>query len=200
MDIAKLQAACEKNGFYVVFAQTKKEALAKAKEFIQQGSSVGLGGSASVSEIGLLEDLISRKDIVLYNQYEDGITKEENTKRRKLGLTADIFVASANALTKEGELVNCDGEGNRVAAQIFGPDKVLLIIGINKLVNTIEDGLERIKNIASVKNAERLNKKAAQFGKEPNFQPEDISKKYTIIKSDIKGRIVIILVNEPLGY
>ena len=200
MDISKLQAACEKNGFELVFTQTKKEALAKAKEFIPSGSSVGLGGSASVGEIGLLDDLIARKDIVLYNQYESGISKEENTKRRKLGLTADIFIAGVNALTKNGELINCDGEGNRVAAQIFGPDKVLLIAGVNKLVDTIEDGFERIKNIASVKNAERLNKKAAEFGKAANFQAEEISKKYTIIKSDLKGRIVIILVNEPLGY
>jgi hypothetical protein len=144
--------------------------------------------------------LTSRKDITLHNQYEQGISKEENAKRRKLGVIADIFITSTNALSEKGELINCDGEGNRVAAQIFGSDKLLLIVGVNKIVKDVEAGLERIKTIAAVKNAERLNKKAASFGKEPNYSGDDISQKYGVIKSDKKGRTTIILVNETLGY
>jgi hypothetical protein len=174
--------------------------LRKAKEYIKSGLSVGLGGSVSIEEIGLLEYLISRKDIILNNQYENGISKEENTARRKKGIVADIYVTSTNALTEDGVLINCDGEGNRIAGQIFGSSKLLIIAGINKIVKDINEGFERIKNIAAVKNAERLNKKALSFGKQINATAESISSKYGIIEKDTPGRITIILVNEILGY
>ncbi|MDR2789796.1 MAG: lactate utilization protein [Campylobacteraceae bacterium] len=200
MDINTLKANCEKNGFAFINAKTKEEALEIAKGYVTKGSSVGLGGSVSVEETGLLDWLISNKDIKLINQYESGISKEENTRRRKEGITADIFVTSTNALTLEGELVNCDGEGNRVAAQIFGSKKLILIVGKNKVVRDIQSALERIKTVAAVKNADRLNEKAVTFGKEPNFTGENISKKYGIITQDTPGRTVIIFVDEYLGY
>ncbi|MDR3177794.1 MAG: lactate utilization protein [Campylobacteraceae bacterium] len=200
MDIEELKENAQKNGIEIIFVQTKQEALEKAKKYIKSGSSVGLGGSVSVEEIGLLEYLVSRKDIILYNQYEEGISKEENLKRRKKGMVADIYVTSTNAITKEGWLINYDGAGNRVAAQIFGSDKLLIIAGVNKIVNDIHEGLARIKNIAAVKNAERLNKKALSFGKAANATAQSISSKSGIIHKDIRGRISVILVNETLGY
>jgi L-lactate utilization protein LutB len=200
MNIEKLQKNALKNGIEIIFVQTKKEALEKAKTYVKSGFSVGLGGSVSVEEIGLLEYLISRKDILLYNQYEDGISKEENKKRRRNGLTADIFITGTNALTQEGTLINCDGEGNRIAGQIFGPNKLLIIAGINKIVKDIDEGFERIKNVAAVKNAERLNKKALTFGKTVNATAQSISNKYGIIQKDTPERISVILVNETLGY
>ncbi|MDR1976302.1 MAG: lactate utilization protein [Campylobacteraceae bacterium] len=200
METKTLKLNCEKNGFEFVSAKTKQEALEIAKGYITKGSSVGLGGSVSVEEIGLLEYLSNSKDITLFNQYEEGITKEENAKRRKEGLTADIYVTSTNALTRKGELVNADGSGNRVAAQIFGSKKLLLIVGKNKIVRDVAAGFERIKNVAAVKNADRLNQKALTFGKEPNYTPKDISQKYGIIVSETPGRIVIIFVDEALGY
>ncbi|MDR2636053.1 MAG: lactate utilization protein [Campylobacteraceae bacterium] len=200
MDISTVKSNCEKNGFEFIVAETKQEALEIAKRYIAKGSSVGLGGSVSVTQIGLLDYLTNNKEIKLFNQYEDGISKNENTRRRKEGVIADIFVTSTNALTLGGELVNCDGEGNRVAAQIFGSKKLLLIVGSNKIVKDIEAGFGRIKNVAAVKNAERLNEKAASFGKKPSYTSENISKKYGIITQDTIGRIVIIFVNEPLGY
>ncbi|MDR2342457.1 MAG: lactate utilization protein [Campylobacteraceae bacterium] len=200
MNIEALKENALKNGVEIIFVQTKQNALEKAKEYIKPGISVGLGGSVSVEEIGFFEYLISREDIILYNQYEDGISKEENTKRRKAGLTADIYITSTNALTRDGWLVNCDGAGNRVAAQIFGPDKLLLIVGINKIVNDTQEAITRIGGIAAVKNAERVNKKASKFGKEADATAQGISNKLTIIKKDTPGRISIILVNETLGY
>ncbi|MDR0580218.1 MAG: lactate utilization protein [Campylobacteraceae bacterium] len=200
MSIEVLKENALKNGIEVLFVQTKQEALEKAKEYIKPGISVGLGGSVSVEEIGFLEYLISRKDITLHNQYEDGISKEENLKRRKTGLIADIYITSTNALTKNGWLVNYDGAGNRVAAQIFGPDKLLLIVGVNKIVNDTQEAIARIGEIAAVKNAERINEKALKFGKEADVTAQSISNKFTIIKKDTPGRISVILVNEPLGY
>jgi L-lactate utilization protein LutB len=200
MDISVVKSNCEKNGFEFVSAQTKQEALEIAKRYIAKGDSVGLGGSVSVAEIGLLDYLANNKEIELFNQYEDGISKEENIRRRKNGVTADIFITSTNALTLDGELVNCDGEGNRVAAQIFGSKRLILIVGSNKIVKDIKDGFERIKTVAAVKNADRLNQKAASFGKGPHYTGENISKKYGIIAKDTPGRTVIIFVNEPLGF
>lgn len=125
---------------------------------------------------------------------------EENENRRKNGLLSDLFITSINALTKNGELVNMDGTGNRIAAQIFGPKKVLLIVGKNKIVENIEDGYERIKNVVVPKNIERLNKKALQFGKTPKYSTQNIMNKMSVIFQDAKDRINIILVNENLGF
>ncbi len=125
---------------------------------------------------------------------------EENENRRKNGLLSDLFITSINALTKNGELVNMDGTGNRIAAQIFGPKKVLLIVGKNKIVENIEDGYERIKNVIVPKNIERLNKKALQFGKTPKYSAQNIMNKMSVIFQDAKDRINIILVNENLGF
>lgn len=125
---------------------------------------------------------------------------EENENRRKNGLLSDLFITSINALTKNGELVNMDGTGNRIAAQIFGPKKVLLIVGKNKIVENIEDGYERIKNVVVPKNIKRLNKKALQFGKTPKYSAQNIMNKMSVIFQDAKDRINIILVNENLGF
>ncbi|MDR2122050.1 MAG: lactate utilization protein [Flavobacteriaceae bacterium] len=200
MDIKSLQEKCQRNGFELVYVQTKEEALEKAKNYIKPGVSVGLGGSVTVDEVGVMDFLVSKKDITLFNQYEDGISKEENIHRRKRGMVSDIFITGTNALTLEGELVNCDGDGNRVAGQIYGSDKLLIITGVNKIVKDINEGFDRIKNIAAVKNVERLNRKALTFGKEPYHTIDGISKKYTIITADVPGRTTIILVNETLGY
>jgi L-lactate utilization protein LutB len=163
--------------------------------------SVGLGGSTTVAEIGLLNYLETKPlGITLFNQYEKGISMEENTQRRRQGMLADLYVTGCNALTQTGELVNADGSGNRVAAQIFGPKKVLLIVGINKLVPTLEAGFERIKTVAAQKNIDRMNTKAVEMGKEPRYNWDNIANKFAYINGDEPGRTTIILVKESLGY
>ena len=121
-------------GYDTYFVKTKEEALILSKTYVKSGMSIGLGGSESVKEIGLLDYLINKKDITLFNQYEDGISMDENIKRRREGLLSDIFVTSTNAITRDGKLVNADGSGNRVAAFSYGPKNVLVIVGINKLL------------------------------------------------------------------
>jgi hypothetical protein len=107
-------------GYDANFVKTKEEAFELAKTYIKPNMSVGLGGSESVKEIGLLEYLLNKKDITLFNQYEDGISMDENIKRRKQGLVSDIFVTSTNALSKDGKLINADGSGNRVKQSSYG--------------------------------------------------------------------------------
>ena len=188
-------------GYDANFVKTKEEAFELAKTYIKPNMSVGLGGSVSVSQIGLLDYLLNNKEITVHNQYEAGISMDENIERRRKGLVSDIFVTSTNALTKAGELVNADGSGNRVAAFSYGPKHVLLIVGVNKIVENVEAGFKRVMEVAATKNIERMNNKAIEFGKEPKYNLENIANKFSWMKADdIKGRIIIILVDEELGY
>ena len=195
-----LQEAFKKNGMEVIPVATKEEALALAKTFIRPGMSIGLGGSTSVAQIGLLEYVTSLSDITLFNQYEKGISMEENARRRREGMLSDLYICGTNALTKAGELINADGSGNRVAAQIFGPKKVLIVTGRNKIVETVEDGFKRIMEIAAPKNIERMNNTAIAMGKEPRHNMDNIGNKWAYIDGDVEGRTTIILVDEDLGF
>ena len=190
----------EKCGYKAHFVKTKQEALSLSQSYIKSGMSVGLGGSTSVDEIGLLQDLISRDDITLFNQYESGISMDENKERRRQGMITDMYVTGTNAITCDGKLVNADGSGNRVAAMIFGPKNVLVIVGKNKIVDCLEDAQKRVMEIAAVKNVERMNKKSIEMGKEPNKNLDNIANKFTYIKADEKDRIILIVVDEELGY
>lgn len=188
-------------GYDAHFVKNKEDALTLAKTFIKPNMSVGLGGSVSVQQIGLLDYLLNKKDIVLHNQYEAGISMEENIERRRQGLVSDVFVTSTNAISKDGKLINADGSGNRVAAFSYGPKKVLVIVGINKIVETLEDGFKRVMEVSAVKNIERINNIAIKMGKEPRYNLENIANKFSWVKADEdKGRITIILVDEELGY
>jgi len=195
-----LKEAFKKHGMEVIIVSNKEEALSAAMHFIKPGMSIGLGGSTTVSQIGLLEYVTSLKDITLFNQYEKEISMEENLQRRRFGMLSDLYICGTNALTRNGELVNADGSGNRVAAQIFGPKKVLIVAGKNKIVETIEDGFKRIHDVASPKNIERMNNLALQMGKQPRHNMDNIGNKFTYINGDVEGRTTIILVEEDLGY
>ena len=190
----------ENNGFEVIEVSDATEAFNKAKEFIKDGQKIGLGGSTTVAQIGLLEYLTKLDNIELCNQYEEGISKDENLERRRQGILSDLYITSCNAITKDGYLVNVDGDGNRVAAQIFGPKKVLLIVGKNKLVDSVEDGFKRVSEVSIPLNIDRMNSKAISMGKEPHYNSDNIANKFTYITGDREGRTTIILVNEELGF
>ncbi len=196
----KLINKFEEVGYKVFCAKDKKEALELSKSLIKPGMSVGLGGSTSVKDIGLLDDLIKRDDITLFNQYEVGISMDENFARRRNGMITDMFVTGTNALSRDGKLINADGSGNRVAAMIFGPVNVLVIVGKNKIVDTKEDGFKRIMEIAAIKNIDRMNNLAIKNNKKPRHNLDNIANKFTYIKADVKDRIILILVDEDLGY
>ena len=196
----KLLNTLKSCGYNPHFVKNKDEALTLAKTFIKPNMSVGLGGSVSVQQIGLLEYLVNKKDIVLHNQYEAGISMEENIERRRKGVVSDIFVTSVNAITRDGKLVNADGSGNRVAAFSYGPKNLLVIAGINKIVETLEDGFKRVMEVAAPKNIERINNVAIKMGKEPRYNLDNIANKFSWVKADDKDRIIIVLVDEELGY
>ena len=202
-EIQKLIDALAANNIECIFAQTKEEALAKALDLIPEGSEVGLGGSVSVEQIGLLETLRAG-DYTLHDQYEDDIDMMENLARRKKGMMAPFFVSGTNAITMDGQLVNVDGMGNRVAAQMFGPDKVVLIAGTNKIVKDVHEAFDRLEKIAAPINAKRVGAPTpcADTGECIDCDsPMRICNLYTIIRRMMfPGRLTLIMVNESLGF
>ncbi|MBF0531392.1 MAG: lactate utilization protein, partial [Deltaproteobacteria bacterium] len=132
------------------------------------------------------------------------ISREESVARRKKGLTSQILISSSNALTEDGCLVNVDGFGNRVAAMIFGPDKVILAIGMNKVVTDVPAAMDRLKSISRPWNNKRMGlpNPCTETGFCADCQNQTrICNYFTIIeRSFIPGRIVIVLVGQDLGY
>ncbi|MFA5855306.1 MAG: lactate utilization protein [Candidatus Gracilibacteria bacterium] len=202
----KLLTNLKANGFEVRVAKNKAAALKVAQKIVEGAGSVGIGGSNSVREIGLYDFLCEwgkrgGRGERFINPYEEGISREENESRRKAGGQAEVFVASSNAVSEDGFLINVDGSGNRVAAQIYGPERVLLIVGKNKIVKNVEEGFKRIEKIAAPKNVERINARAKTFSKPAAYTLKTIQNAFCVIKRcAVPGRIVIVLVEEELGF
>jgi L-lactate utilization protein LutB len=188
--------ALKARGIEGYYAEDKGAVLAKVNELIQSGSSVSCGGSTTIEEIGLMEELEKRDDIEVWNpKAADGARAMDEIAHKALG--ADVFLMGCNAITSGGELVNVDGYGNRVSALIFGPRTVLIVAGQNKVVDDVDAALERIRTVAAPKTYMKVR---------PNADlPSDIEAasygQMVITKrSMVPGRIKVILVAEDLGY
>jgi hypothetical protein len=190
------------NGSY---HHTATQAVVEICKLIPPQSTVALGGSVSVMQSGLLAALRSM-NIELFDRYKPGMSNEDVERIILRGMTADVLVSSCNAITADGKLVNEDGRGNRVAGLIFGPRKVILIVGVNKIVPSLEDGLTRIKDIAAPLNCIRLgyDTPCTQTGfcdDENCHPPARMCSQISIIESNrVKDRLNVFLVGEELGY
>ena len=180
------------------------EARDLALSLIPPGATVAMGNSATLRETGIFDSLVNGAYEVI-NQFEPGIPAAENLKRRKAGMLADVYFTSANALTLDGELVNIDGKGNRVAAMMFGPDKVVIVVGENKIVKNQDEAWRRLKEKAAPALAEKLGRATpcAKTGVCSDCSsPERICRCYTVINGQMpadKDRIHVIIVKERLG-
>jgi L-lactate utilization protein LutB len=143
--------ALKKNGFEVLYVDNVKEALDKVMSLIPKEAKVGIGGSVTVREIGLVE-AIEKQGNTIFMDWGKPLELEEKLKIRRATLTCDIFLSSSNAVTLQGQLVNIDGTGNRVSAMIFGPKKVIIIAGANKLVENLDEAFARILPVHSMEN------------------------------------------------
>jgi len=201
--IDKVITALKENNYNVLYAETKERALEVLKRLIPEGVTVGLGGSMTVAECGIL-DMLQNGKYTLYNQYRDGLTSDESAKLRRKGLTAQFYVTGTNAVTMDGKLVNIDGTGNRVAAITYGPEKVIIVVGINKIVTNVQEGIDRTRNRAAVLNSKRLNilNPCVKTGKcEDCKLPTRICNHLVITEHQPrKGRVTVIIVGEELGF
>ncbi|MDO5436087.1 MAG: lactate utilization protein [Clostridia bacterium] len=184
------------SGYY---ARTKEEALAKALELIPEGSSVTKGGSVSVTEIGLEQAVIDGN----YNYIDRG-KAEDKRAAELMAYQADVYLGSANAITEDGVLVNIDGNSNRVSAYAYGPKKLMLIVGMNKVTKDVDHAMKRARNEAAVINAQRfgLSTPCARTGSCMNCKNADtICCQFLITRYERHaGRVHVILVNEDLGF
>ncbi len=204
-------ASLKRNNMAAWFVTGRKEALAQVLALIPEGSSIGLGDSVTVAEIGAMDWLrreTKQGKYRLFDRYRKGITPEDiedDGLNKYRALTADVFLTGANAVTLDGKLVYIDGAGTRVAPLLFGPKKVIVVVGTNKIVRDVEEGVRRTKDIAAPLNARRhgLNSlPCVKAGKCIDCsRPERICN-YTVIveKAREKGRINVVLVGEKLGF
>lgn len=184
------------------YAKTKEEALKMALEMMPEGSSVGWGGSASVTEIGLKQAVCEGNYQVINRDVCK--TPEEKRQAELVCFESDYFLASSNAITYDGILVNIDKFGNRIAAIAFGAKNVILIVGMNKAVKNLEEALSRVHNEATPINAVRLgidtpcrNNGLCYDCKGANSMCCQV---LVTRNSGVKERIKVILVNDNLGF
>jgi len=155
--VNKTSEALKRNGFRVIYAKNRKEALQRILEEIPEEATVGAGDSLTLKEIGVFEEL-KRRNSTLFWPFDEKVAKEERRNVERKALLTDIFLSGSNALTIDGKIVNVDATGNRVAGMIFGPRKAVVVVGVNKIVGNVEEALERIKNVAAPLNAKRIRK------------------------------------------
>ena len=181
-------AGLKRRGFEVMLAKTKEEAAERVMAEAESALSVGWGGSESVKALGVRERL-------------DAAGKEI----RDHALEMDLFLLSANAITRDGRIVNIDGRGNRVAASISGPSRVVYVVGCNKLVDGgLDDAVARIKREACPPNCRRLGKRTpcAETGVCADCDSPDRICKVTAVfdRRPTATPTLVILIDEPLGY
>ncbi|MBP3603458.1 MAG: lactate utilization protein [Lachnospiraceae bacterium] len=171
-------------------------------DMMEEGSVIGWGGSESVKECGLMDAIKGDKYTLI-----DRMTAKSPEEAREIfakTVMADYYLMSTNAITFDGELINIDGNGNRVACLIHGPKHIIMVVGMNKLVSTVEAGYDRVRDIATPANTTRLNKNTPCFhtGKCGDcLSPDCICNQIVVTRrSGHAGRIKIFFVAEELGY
>ena len=176
---------------------------ALVERLMHEGDTVAAGGSMTLEECGVMALLRSGKYRFL-DRYAPGLTPEQVQRIYRQAFSADVYLASANAVTEQGELFNVDGNGNRVAAIAFGPKSVILVVGCNKIVRDLDEAQARLEAVAAPANAARLQTATpcAQTGRCENCKsPQRICCTYTVHRAQREpGRIKVILVREALGY
>ena len=184
------------------YCATKEEALEKALSLIPQGATVGWGGATSAQQIGLM-DALHQGD---YRPIDRDLCKtpEERQQAMLQAMTADVFVTGANALSLDGQMVNIDGMGNRVASIIYGPKTVLVIAGMNKVEDTLEDAMNRARTVAAPINKQRFpgETPCIKTGACGDCKSENCICNHIVITRHCRpaNRIRFILVGEELGF
>jgi hypothetical protein len=197
--IEKLEA----HEFKSLYVRMKEQATKEIWKYITPNTRVGAGGSVTIRELGILDQLKARGNII-YDVWNTPLPQEESVQIRKNQMTSDLFLSSVNAITMNGQLVNIDGMGNRVNATNFGPKQVILVAGYDKIVDDVEGAIKRIKNVTAPMNAKRLNLDVpcAKLGKCVDCNSPNRMCRIVVIHEwkPTWTDILVILVREELGY
>ena len=194
--------ALKKNNFEALFVPDAKAALEEVMRRIPDGATVGVGGSVTLNQIGLL-DALGKRNIRLIWPFQQARNDEERIELVRKSFSSDIFLSSTNAVTEDGKLFNVDATGNRVGAMFIGPQSVIVISGVNKIVKDIEAAEKRVKEWTAPQNAKRLKRKTpcVETGVCADCSsPDRICNIYvTLAKRPSRTDVIIILVGEKLG-
>ena len=192
----------EKRGMEGYFCEDSAHAVELVKQFVPQGSSIGWGGTVTFEETGVKSALEQGNYVMLDRAKANGPAQMEEIVQRHLA--CDTFFMSTNAITTKGELVNIDGNCNRLACLLYGPKQVILLVGMNKVVRSIDDAVDRIQTAACPPNAIRLgyDTPCAKVGVCGNCHNDDCMCCNIVITrhNRLKGRIKVILIAEELGF
>lgn len=197
MAFEEIKKVLEAKGYKVATFETAAEATAYMSKEIQN-TTVGIGGSVTVNEMGLYDALVASNNEVHWH-WVGGM--EELPKEDE----AEIYITSVNGMAETGEIINIDGIGNRVCSSIYGHKKVYFVVGRNKLAPTYDEALWRARNIAAPKNAQRLGRKTPCAVKADRCydckSPERICRALTVLwQATTNSNMEVVLINEDLGY
>lgn len=191
----------KKNGFYGEYFENITLLNEYLLKEIEVGMSVGVGGSKTIEESKIVDDLLLRGNKVLWHWLSDESSRMETLL---LASTGDVYLSSSNGITCDGKIVNIDGLGNRISSLCYGHKKVYIVVGVNKISEDIRSSIERIKTKACPKNAERLNLNTPcrYTGKCYDCSSKDRMCNITCIldKQPMNGNITVCIVNDLLGY
>jgi hypothetical protein len=200
LQVERTLKALRKNNFDARFAPGASDALEEIFKMIPEGATVGTGGSVTLMQIGFMEE-VARRPVKFWNPV--GKPVEELLPRRREMLLSGVYLTGSNAVTEDGKLFNIDGTGNRVAAMTFGPKKVIVVCGINKIVRDIEEAQKRVRQWTAPMNARRLGLKTpcAETGECADCSsPQRICNIFTVLaKKPTRTDITVLLVGEQLG-
>lgn len=192
-----------KNGFDAHWVTDSESALKLIRPMFEEFSSFGFGGSATVRQLGIVEELTAKGKTV-WDHWQPGLSAEQDMAIRREQLRCDCFFCSANAVSQTGEIVNVDGLGNRTSAMGFGPRKVVIIAGMNKVAPDLPAALERIRRIAAPMRAKSLGMAVpcAETGMCSDCRaPQRICRITTILhRQPMATPTTVVLINESLGY
>ena len=204
--------ALRKNGMIAHCVSDKTQVVPLVRSLLTVGESVAVGGSVTLEETGVLA-LLRSGDYRFIDRYAPDLTPEQQSETLRQGLLVNTFLCSSNAVTRAGELYNVDGRANRVAAMAFGPDRVIVVVGSNKIVDDLPAAVRRVKTIAAPLNTKRLGchtycavNGVCKAVDSENYtdgcaSPDRICSHYFVAgKQRVADRICVILVGEPLGY
>jgi len=212
--IERTADALRKNNMEAYIAESRGEVANIVASLIKEGDMIGVGGSETLNECGIL-NLVRSEKYRFINRYAPGLTRDEVHKLHVQAIGADVYLSGTNAITEDGVLYNVDGNANRIAAIAFGPKSVIIVAGYNKIVKDLDEAVKRVKNIAAPANTKRLScpsycEKAGQclsLAEGSDVMTDGcrgdgrICCDYLIsARQRIKGRIKVILVKESLGF
>ena len=187
--------------FEAYYCEDKQAALEKALELIPDGASVGWGGAMSAQQIGLMDAVKSGKFTAIDRDLAE--TPQQRLELEKQAHFADVFLTGANAISLDGEMVNIDGYGNRVSAIICGPGKIIVVAGMNKVMDTLEDAITRARIVAAPANQQRFLRQTpcTVTGVCADCKSPDCICNHIVITRHCRpsGRIIFILVGQELG-